>query len=211
MNQLYREALMGNSDLNEKEKKHYEILKSEESKMRDNYDTRCQLEEDAKANHEIMMNLRGEIFELRKKLIANRNNEYESNVRDKNVVTAKSLEKFIRSSGFQIVGPDGSDLKSREIRNKNDLKSSEEKKYSLQVPRTLGQVSWVAPPQRFQSRFEDIQQEEEDISEVISEQDVIYNSLGLQGSEEQGGATALEEDDGYYMPSTNNDYYDEPY
>ena len=39
----------------------------------------------------------------------------------------------------------------------------------------------------------------------------IYNSLCLQGSKEKGGATALDEDDGDNMPSTNNDYYDEPY
>ena len=250
--------------LNEKERKHYEMLKSEETKMRNNSDARYYLEKDAKEKNEIMMDLRGEVFELKKKLEANRNNEYESNVRDKDVVPAKSLEKYIKSSGMQIIGSDGSDFKSIEIRNKNDLKSPEENtknaisfykgrmdevhpnggeynscmssliklqmelneiesskeekskednRYSLQVPLSLGQVRWEAPkevPQRFQSRSEPIQQEK-DIPEVIYEQELIYNSLCLQGSEEQGGATALEGGDWEYLPISNDDNYDELY
>ena len=256
VNQLYREARMGNSkenELNGKERKHYEMLKSEETKMRNNSDARYYLEKDAKEKNEIMMDLRGEVFELKKKLEANRNNEYEANVKDKSIVKAKSLEKYIKSSGIQIIGLDGNDFKSLEVSTKeaisfysermnvvlinsaeyhsdmsnlnklkkelNEIKSSKEEKskednrYSLQVPLSLGQVRWEAPkevPQRFQSRFEPIQQEK-DIPEVIYEQELIYNSLCLQGSEEQGGATALEGGDWEYAPISNDDNYDELY
>ena len=46
---------------------------------------------------------------------------------------------------------------------------------------------------------------------ISHEQNEIYDSLDLQGSKEQGGATALQRDDWEYLPRTNSDYYDEPY
>ena len=45
----------------------------------------------------------------------------------------------------------------------------------------------------------------------MKKQELIYNSLGLQGSEEQGGATALEGGDWEYAPISNDENYDELY
>ena len=76
------------------------MLKLEETTWRNNAEARHYLEISDKEKNIKLMELRGEKAELQKQLEAIKNNEYVSNVKDKNVVQAKSLEKYIKSSGI---------------------------------------------------------------------------------------------------------------
>ena len=84
------------NELNERERKHYEMLKREETKWRNNAEARHYLEISDKEKNIKLMELRLEKAELQKQLEAIKNNEYVSNVKDKNVVQAKSFQGFIK-------------------------------------------------------------------------------------------------------------------